>query len=181
MATFSGWILELEMVARIPFFSISFFNLMHAANVAHLTTARPSRSMLVTYSTASFCSHFTIDVNVLITYDNKVFNNPLYFAIDSPHLIESMSFIVVEQSAVNVLNRVRLAVDVGKVGVGIDLKHANAISEDSSKHNMTNFLHLVSDERINFRFFHGRMIVTTEVFLPCFWISAIAASAAIRC
>lgn len=91
IATRKGWTFELA-IERIPFFSISFFSFRHAAKVAHFTISRPSRSIEVTYSTASFCSHFTIEVNVLMTFwsswkkkcqDIKCVNQTNFYLISS--------------------------------------------------------------------------------------------------
>lgn len=96
------------------------------------------------------------------------------------YLIESVSLVVVQQGAVNVFDRVRFCVDVRKVGVRVDLQHVDAISEDSSEHNMTDLFHVVGYESVDFGLFHRCVVFTTEVFLPGFWVAAVTATATIR-
>lgn len=61
------------------------------------------------------------------------------------YLIERVSLVVVQQGAVNVFDRVCFCIDVGEVSVGVDLQHADTISEDSSEHDLTDLFHIVGD------------------------------------
>lgn len=96
------------------------------------------------------------------------------------NLIKSVRLIVVQQSAVDVFYRVGFVINVGEVGIRVDLQHVDAVAEDSSEHHVTNLFHLLGDKSINVWLFNCCVVVTAEIFLPRFWVATVAASASKR-
>lgn len=91
-----------------------------------------------------------------------------------------MSLVVVQQGAVNIVDRVSLAFDVGKVGVAVYLEHADTIGQYCTEHDIANLLHFVGDEPVQLWLLDSCMVLTAKVFLPGFWVATVTASPTIR-
>lgn len=89
-----------------------------------------------------------------------------------------MNFIVVEKSAVNIFNLIRILFDVWEGLIGINLKLSDAILENGTENNTTNILHIIGDERINFWLLNRCVVITVVILLPRLTIATITTAAA---